>query len=644
MKEKKLPLFIYTFTSVIFLEFVFRILTVNKFFTSSLIYIFLSSLLISYIISFLSTLFNEKINKIIFFVLLFIISFWVSAELVYKNIFNIYFSIYLLKLADQVMTFWKSSLVLIGKNVTYILVLLIPFIGAFFMKNKLNFSKKGKKRKGLGFIVLIISILLFQITLLINKKPTYSAYNLYHNINDVTLSIEKFGVLSATFLDVKKSLINFEEKLEFVDSSFEKNEKEQEKVYDLNVLDKINYDEIIEKEKNNNLKDMHNYLKDTATYKNEYTGFFKKKNLILFMAESYNMIAVNKELTPTLYKLTNNGFVFNNFYTPVNNSTIGGEFQELTGLYANGSILKTWRNGNNYFPQGLSTMFENEGYKTYAYHNHYYTFQDRNKYLKSIGFDNFTGCYNGLEKKINCKAWPESDVEMINATVNDYIDEEKFMVFYASVSGHGGYSWTGNYQSKKHKEATKDLPYSEPVKAYIAAQIEFDKALETLINTLEEKGKLDDTVIAFVGDHYPYMLNLSQINEVSTYERDNEIEINHSNFVLWNNSMDKVSVDKVGSQIDVIPTLYNVFGLDYDSRLFVGKDILSTEMGLAIMNNRSWVSDKGKYYASNKQFIPNEKGNIDDDYVNKMNGVVSTKIIMSKNIIEYNYYKSVLGD
>ena len=69
-------------------------------------------------------------------------------------------------------------------------------------------------------------------------------------------------------------------------------------------------------------------------------GYFKNKNLILFMAESYNMIAVNKELTPTLYKLTNEGFVFNNFYTPVNNSTIGGEFQELTGLYANGSILK----------------------------------------------------------------------------------------------------------------------------------------------------------------------------------------------------------------------------------------------------------------------------------------------------------------
>ena len=233
---------------------------------------------------------------------------------------------------------------------------------------------------------------------------------------------------------------------------------------------------------------------------------------------------------------------------------------------------------------------------------------------------------------------------MIEATVNDYINEDNFMVFYASVSGHGGYSWSGNNMSKKHKEEVKNLPYSEPVKAYIAAQMEFDQALELLIEKLKESGKLDDTVIAFVGDHYPYMLSLSEINEVSTYKRDNVIEINHSNFVLWNNKMDTIEIDKVGSQIDVIPTIYNVFGLNYDSRLFIGKDILSTEPGLAIMNNRSWVSDKGKYFANTKEFVPNEAEEIDEDYVNNMNAIVSSKITMSKNIIEHNYYKKVLGD
>ena len=87
---------------------------------------------------------------------------------------------------------------------------------------------------------------------------------------------------------------------------------------------------------------MHEYFSnETGTLQNEYTGLFKDKNLILFMAESFNEVAVSEELTPTIYKLVNSSFIFDNFYTPVNNSTIGGEFQELTGLFANNSILRT---------------------------------------------------------------------------------------------------------------------------------------------------------------------------------------------------------------------------------------------------------------------------------------------------------------
>lgn len=643
MKEKKLPLFAYSLISILFLEFIFRGMTIESFFTSSLIYIFLNAIIVSNIICLISKFFKEKTNKIIFFIILGIISFWVAAEIVYKNTFNVYFSISLLKLADQLMTFWKDTLGMIGKNILYIIVVFIPFIGTFFVSKKIDFSKSNRKSKLINLVIIITLVLGYKGILLINKKDTYSAYNLYYKVNDVALSMEKFGVLSASYLDVKKAIIGFEEEIKFID--YPNEEIKEEKVYELNIDERVNLENLIETEKNTTLKNMHEYFNnDLGTYQNEYTGYFKGKNLILFMAESYNMIAVNKELTPTLYKLTNSGFVFNNFYTPVNNSTIGGEFQELTGLYANGSILKTWRNGNNSFPYGIANMFENIDYKTYAYHNHYYTFQDRNKYLKSLGFDNFQGCYNGLEKKINCKSWPESDVQMIEATVNDYINEENFMVFYASVSGHGGYSWSGNNMSRKHKEEVKNLPYSEPVKAYIAAQIEFDQALELLIQKLQEADKLDDTVIAFVGDHYPYMLSLSEINEVSTYKRDNVIEINRSNFVLWNNKMDTIEINKVGSQIDVIPTLYNVFGLTYDSRLFIGKDILSTEPGLAIMNNRSWVSDKGAYFANTKEFIPNKDEEIDEDYVNNMNAIVSSKITMSKNIIEHNYYKKVLGD
>ena len=639
MKEKKISLFIFNFIAILYLELLFRVVAINHFFTSSLFNILISTLLFSTIIYLVCSVFKEKANRIIYRIILFITSFWALAMLVYKNIFNVFFSLAMFKLADQVMDFWKDALGLIAKNLLYIILLLIPFALSIILRKKIDFERKNRKKVFITLGIIILLVVIFKASLLINKNKTYSSYEIYYNINDQSLSIEKFGVYIAGYLDVKKELSDFQEKVSLV-----KTKKIEQKniVYEYNNLD-IDFDKLISNTSDSSIKQMHEYFNnETGTLQNEYTGMFEGKNLILFMAESFNEIAVSKELTPTLYKMVNSSFIFDNFYTPVNNSTIGGEFQELTGLFANNSILRTFRNGNNYFPFGLSTVYEDLGYKTYAYHDHYYTFQDRNKYLKALGFDNFKGCYSGLEKLINCKTWPESDVEMIKATFEDYANDDKFMVFYASVSGHGGYNW-GNAQAAKHKSEVASLPYSEPVKAYIAAQMEFDKALELLLDKLEEKGILEDTVIAFVGDHYPYMLTLDQVNEAATYKKDEVIEINRSNFALYNTGVKNTHISKIGSEIDVLPTIYNLFGIKYDSRLIIGKDILSTEPGLAIFNNRSWVSDYGKYFASSKTFVPKEGVDIPEGYVDTMNKIVSNKINMSKLIIEKDYYRKALG-
>ena len=68
---------------------------------------------------------------------------------------------------------------------------------------------------------------------------------------------------------------------------------------------------------------------------------FQGKNLILFTAESFSPWFISEELTPTLYRLTHEGFVFDNFYQPGwGQSTTGGEYAVMTGL------LPTWVNGN----------------------------------------------------------------------------------------------------------------------------------------------------------------------------------------------------------------------------------------------------------------------------------------------------------
>ena len=634
-----------------FLEISFRILTNVTIFNISFLYVTLYNIFVSLLISFLVTWGNNKFNKVIYYITIFIISFIYALQLCIYKMFGFYFDLSLLSATDQVASFAGDGLKLILENIVGVMVLFLPLIILIIFIRRISIHKNEVKINIIKLISLVVVYLVFIGTLYINGNGINSAKELYFNVNNNELNIRKFGVLNAFRIDVKRSIFGFDVKLnipdDYVDPDKDDDEEDEEPeiVYEYNNLD-IDFDSLIASESNSTIKMMHEYFKnESGTLQNEYTKYFEGKNLILFMAESFNEIAVREDITPTLYKLVNSGFKFNNFYTPTISSTIGGEFQELTGLVAASGFLSPWKSGENYYPFGVATAFQNLGYNTYAYHNHTYTFQSRHKYLAALGFDNYMGCRNGLENEINCNQWPESDVEMIEATFDDYIaNENPFMVYYVTVSGHGDYGFNYSAMARKHKDDVANLNYSEKPLSYLAAQIELDQALELLIKKLDEAGELEDTVIALVGDHYPYYLSLDEVNEIASYEKDNVVEINRSNFILWNSEMETVEIEKVGSQIDVLPTIYNLFGVEYDSRLIIGKDILSTEPGLAIFGNSSWVSDKGTYFASSGEFVSRDGVTVDDDYIRYMNSIVSNKITMSRNIMKYDYYRKVLGE
>lgn len=626
MRKDNIKLFLEYYISLIYLELMFRIFGISTFSYKNL-YSFIYLMFITFVLMFINRLFYKKgslVNKIV----VFFICLYFSLEIVFKKIFNVYFSIKSIGMAGNLNSFYKEMFNYIYNNIFYIFIMFIPFIIICFISKYMKYNNINKRNIMLYLILILNSYNIYCLSVMLNS----SLNNLYYNVDNSSLYKEYVGVIPSTLLDIKRSMFGFEDKVVSVNKNVNIKTK-----YDKNVID-VDFDKLISDETDKTLLSMHNYFKEeNGTYKNKYSEYFKDKNLILFMAESFNSIAVNEELTPTLYKLVNNGFVFNNFYSPLVLSTIGGEYQELTGLYPNIEMLsKVWRNGKNSYEWGIGNRFKDMGYNTYAYHDNQYDFQNRNQYLKSIGLDNYLGCGNGLETRIDCTVWPQSDVDMINSTVDDYINDDKFFVYYATVSGHMDYNY-GNYIANKNKSFVEEMDYSLESKAYIATQIELDRALLNLINRLKKCGKLDDTVIALVGDHYPYALDMDNINEISDYERDDLFLVNKSNFILWNSKMDKVKIDKVGSQIDVLPTLYNLFGVKYDSRLIIGKDILSDDEGLSIFNNLSWISDKGKYNSVTGIF----DGDADLDYINNMNSIVANRVSMSKYLLKYNYYDLV---
>lgn len=626
MRKDTIKLFLEYYISLIYLELMFRIFGISTFSYKNL-YSFIYLMFITFVLMFINRLFYKKgslVNKIV----VFFICLYFSLEIVFKKIFNVYFSIKSIGMAGNLNSFYKEMFNYIYNNIFYIFIMFIPFIIICFISKYMKYNKINKRNMVLYLIFILNSYNIYCLSVMLNS----SLNNLYYNVDNSSLYKEYVGVIPSTLLDIKRSMFGFEDKVVSVNKEVDIKTK-----YDKNVID-VDFDKLISDETDKTLLSMHNYFKEeNGTYKNKYSEYFKDKNLILFMAESFNSIAVSEKLTPTLYKLVNNGFVFNNFYSPLVLSTIGGEYQELTGLYPNIEMLsKVWRNGKNSYEWGIGNRFKDMGYNTYAYHDNQYDFQNRNQYLKSIGLDNYLGCGNGLETRIDCTVWPQSDVDMINSTVDDYINDDKFFVYYATVSGHMDYNY-GNYIANKNKSFVEEMDYSLESKAYLATQIELDRALLNLINRLKKSGKLDDTVIALVGDHYPYALDMDNINEISDYDRDDLFLVNKSNFILWNSKMNKVKIDKVGSQIDVLPTLYNLFGVKYDSRLIIGKDILSDDEGLSIFNNLSWISDKGKYNSVTGIF----DGDADLDYINNMNSIVANRVSMSKYLIKYNYYDLV---
>jgi phosphoglycerol transferase MdoB-like AlkP superfamily enzyme len=227
---------------------------------------------------------------------------------------------------------------------------------------------------------------------------------------------------------------------------------------------------------------------------------------------------------------------------------------------------------------------------------------------------------------------------MVKGTIGDYINDDKFLVYYTTISGHANYDLTNNKIVKKNYDKVKDLSYSEIVKYYIATEIELDKALEYLINSLEEAGKLEDTVILLSGDHPPYTLSLDELNEASNIERDNTILKYKSNLIIYNSEVKTTKVEKVCSTLDVLPTMLNLFGIDYDARLLMGRDIFSNSTGLVIFSNRSFIYGDSIYNSITESL---ESGSLTSEEVTNIQNIVYSKFKYSRLILENNYYKYI---
>lgn len=353
---------------------------------------------------------------------------------------------------------------------------------------------------------------------------------------------------------------------------------------------------------------------ETPTRRNEYTGIFEGYNLIYLTAEGFSPYAVREDLTPTLYRLIHSGFVFNNYYVPLwQTSTSDGEYINCTGLIPDGQFSMR-KSGSNDMAFTLPRYFDKEGAVSLAYHNNSLSYYDRYITHNNLGYTFKAARLGDLSQEEwgnyifpmeNPNAWPASDLEMMQGTVPEYVNSDRFNVYYMTVSGHTNYNFQGNAMSAKNKEAVAGLDMSENARAYIACHIELDKALEYLLAQLKAAGKLENTVICMSADHYPYGMSQGEYEELAGKPLSENMSLYRNNLILWNAGMEQepVEVEKVCGSMDILPTLLNLFGFDYDSRLYAGRDIFSDEEGMVIFNDRSFITDTVIYNRKAKSTV-----------------------------------------
>ena len=418
----------------------------------------------------------------------------------------------------------------------------------------------------------------------------------------------------------------------------ESDSTEEVKVYNPHVIPGLDFAALAQEETDSSLRTLYSYIAaQTPALENEYTGLFKGKNLIFITAEAFNYAVIDPELMPTLHRLTTEGIEFTNYYEPLwTGCTSGGELVNLSGLAMNCEM-------NTYSRQKpfntIGALLQKEGYFSRAYHNNIYTFYDRHKTHVNLGYEEFIGMHNGMEDGVK-DVWPQSDLEMFDFTLPQYMDKQPFSIYYMTVSGHCRYNQLGNAQSKKNWDLVQHLPYSEGVKAYFACNLELEKGLASLVKQLEDAGIADDTVIVMAPDHYPYGLGkawglphdgLAELYGVDKYDL---FQRDKNTLIIWSGCLEEMDlkVEAPVCSVDILPTLSNLFGVTYDSRMSVGRDVLGSEEAISLWPDYSWVTELGSYTASNRKFTPFEGVEIPEGYVERISSIVTNKVKFSRMV------------
>lgn len=588
---------------------------------------------ISWIILFIGiTLsFKKKIGKRIYLItsILFLLLFLTNN--VYYSMTKTFFDFNLLESASEGAPYIVDTL----KNCNPLVYISFIFIIILIKLGYKHIPYKTKNNEKVFIIVIVLFLLIHTLTPLTlgkaNKSLTWSSWknprNIYNSFNDNNKSLKVSGLYEYS---VRNFYITFLKT------------KEEENIEDIEFL---------------NLA-----FENTEKSNNKYTGIFKDKNIIFVQFEGLDNWLVTENDTPTIYKMMHEGINFNNHFSYYNGggSTFNSEFAVNTGFITPLSYTQNAYTFNkNNFPHSMAHIFKSLDYSVNAFHMNSGEYYSRTANYKNWGYDKYYGLKDMFDYQDESYTL---DRELIlNETFNKLIfpEEEKFIDYIIAYSGHLPFTNTKgvckllydedhkpiidetaeeNTSDDNEKPISTEVVEREPMteEQCVRRQAkETDYMMQLLIDNLTEKNLLDNTVIIAYSDHYLYTIEDKTI--LDRYKETSNNLINKTPFFIWSNNIENKTINKVTSQLNILPTVLNLWGIDYNPNNYIGTDALDSNYEeIVFFSDYSWYD--GNVYVENGEITNNKTTSYDN--LEEKNFYVSNITKKNDLALKYNYFKN----
>ena len=577
----------------------------------------------------ISLTFKKKIGKKIylFINIFFLIIFLVNN--IYYSMTNTFFDFNLLESASEgspyIIDTIKST-----KPIVYLSAIFIIYLIYLGYKKIPYKTRNNTIRLSIIITTFIISHIFIPFTLgKANKELTWSSWrnprNIYISFNDSNKSLKVSGLYEYTFRNFYVTYLKTEEEENYEDEQF-----------------------------------LTQAFADYGEYKNKYTGIFKGKNLIFVQLEGTDNWLINEFDTPTLYKMIKSSFNFTNHYSYYNGggSTFNSEFAVNTGFITPLSYTQNAYTFNkNSFPYSMANLFKNEGYIVNAFHMNTGEYYSRTANYINWGYDNYYGLIDIQE--YTDESYMLDRELILNKTFNQLIfpTDTNFIDYIITYSGHTPFTNTKgvckqlynldnqpeeptnnkeNNSTKEDNEETEQTVFIQMTEEECVRRQakETDYMMELLLQNLEEKKLINNTVIVVFTDHYLY--TLSDKTLLDKYKETDNNLINKTPFFIWSNNSKQTNIKEPTSQLNILPTVLNLFGINYNPNNYIGKDALSSKYdGIVFFSDYSWYD--GNVYVENGEVTNNK--NISYDKLEEKNYYIN--YITKKNdlALKFNYFK-----